>query len=77
MIHPAMWTKAHSLIAADARDAWLKANTSPSGKRYKRHRGYTISERAVAMCKAMARGDAEAVSALILNWEYPAAVLGA
>lgn len=64
-----MWNKAQNLIAVDALDAWRKANILPSGKRRKRHRPYSVSPRAQQMVAALATGDEEMVSTLILDWD--------
>ena len=61
-----MWRKAQELIGRDAREAWLSANTSKRGKRYRRHRSYALPERAEALVGALGRGDAETVSAIML-----------
>lgn len=66
MIPDEMHRKAHELIAADGKAAFQKANPKPprAGRRYK---SYSIPARSVELIKAMDKGDAEAVAAIILN----------
>lgn len=61
-----MVERAHRLIASDARIAWRKANTRPNGRRYKRHRPYSLPDRAAALVEALGSGDPERVSAIML-----------
>jgi hypothetical protein len=66
MIPDAMYHKAHELIAADGKAAFSKANPKPprSGRRYK---PYSIPARSIQLIKAMDKGDAEQVAAIMLN----------
>jgi hypothetical protein len=70
VISDAMYHKAERLIAADCLAAWEKSNpkaTRQSGHGKKRFKPYANPARVDALVKAMDKGNAEQVAAIMLN----------
>lgn len=63
--------KAHRIIARLARESYLKANTSPGGNLYKKHRPYSLPETARALVDALGRNDEERAKAIFV-YDYDA-----
>lgn len=59
-------TRVKRVIYQLCREAYLKANTSKSGSRYKKHIPYSIPETARNLIDALDRGDEETAKALML-----------
>ena len=62
--------KAHALIQALCTTSWTQANTAPNGRRYARHRPYTIPPLAQALVEQLGQHDEEAVKAIMLHANY-------
>ena len=68
--------KAHRLIADACRASYLQANTSPSGKRYKKHRDYAVPQAAEDLIRCLDTDDEHGAKALFWNYIYTPELLG-
>lgn len=64
MAQAAWRDKAEWIIAADAKDAYERANRLPNGRLRKKHMPYTISDRAEQLVKCLGNNDEEAAKAI-------------
>lgn len=49
--------KAHAVIARLCHASWLQANTSPAGKRYIKHRPYSVPSAAAELVECLGMHD--------------------
>ena len=61
--------KANRLINNACRASYLRANTSPTGRKYARHVQYTVPELAEHLIDCLNRGDEEKAKALFLTYD--------
>lgn len=66
-----MWReKASRVIGQLCRDAWYKLNHDKHGKRFKRHRPYTVPDDAQTLVDCLNKNDEETAKALFIRMAY-------
>lgn len=61
--------KAHRIIQNLCRESYNQSNTSASGKKYKKHRPYSVPELAEDLIECLANQDEERAKALFLSYD--------
>lgn len=61
------WHKAQEVIAEEAFACWQKANTKKNGKRYKKHRPYSLPDWCNALVEACGQRNEARAKAIMLD----------